>query len=41
MTMWSFGKFYGPEMEYLIFKGDVKVNVVALNRHDKETTSQK
>ena len=29
-------------MEYLIFKGDVKVtcNVVALNIHDKETTSQ-
>ena len=24
----------------LFFKGDVKVNVDALNRHDKETTSQ-
>ena len=24
----------------LFCKGDVKVNVVALNRHDKETTSQ-
>ena len=32
--------FLALKWNILFFKGDVKVNVVALNRHDEETTSQ-